>query len=620
MPILPAQRSIRYRSMTFLSSIHGIYFRLVMLILSLGLLAGCQVSTTESGEEPEPPSSGSSAQASFESYPYSLQDNLLTDILAGEIAIEQGQQADALEFLSRAAANSRDKRLVLQAFQLAIETEDYQQAIKLAELYREVEPDNPRGHIMLSNANFRLGKTGDALEIIRESILALSEDDYFTLRSTAMFLSGQPGETILDDYLAHMEQYPDDAGISLVAAQLAFQVEDWERFSEQIDKTLRLIPDWETPAVLKLSVMIEQGHDTALTYAREHLTEFPEQKLFRITYADLLINIDFEDLALAQAKQILEDDPDYLDALIMAGSLLFNKDNDESGPLLQKYIELGGIDPQAVFYLSEIAKQDKDYREALNRLYSIGTSNRFYLEARIRIGRIYEERDGTEAGIKYLDGIAIRDQSELLRIVLEKDRMYQDVGDYEESRALFDDILLREPDNARLLYRRGLLFANMDLLDLHEIDMRKVIELESDNAYAYNALGYVLADKTDRLEEAYDLINHAMELRPNDPYITDSLGWIYYRLGKNELAIQYLTEASELLWDAEIAAHLGEVLWVTDQREEANELWDRALEDFPDHPVLNETVERLREANSGAVSISNEQYVQNMSHSQRLVA
>ena len=359
---LATQRFIRYHSMTFLSSIHGTCVRAVTLVLSLGLLAGCQVSPTESGEEPESPSSANAVQTDFDNYPYSLQDKLLTDILAGEIAIEQSQQADALKFLSRAAANSRDRRLVLQAFQLAIETENYQQAIELAELYREIEPDNPRGYIMLSNANFRLGNTDDALEIIRESILALPEDDYFTLRSTAVFLSDQSGETMLDDYLAHMGQYPDDARISLVAAQLALQVEDWERFSGQIDKTLGLVPDWEASAVLKLSVMIEQDPDSALTYAREHLAEFPEQKMFRITYADLLINTGFEDLALVQAKQILEDDPDYLDALIMAGSLLFEKDNNESRGLLQKYIELGGIDPQAVFYLSEIAKQDTDYR------------------------------------------------------------------------------------------------------------------------------------------------------------------------------------------------------------------------------------------------------------------
>lgn len=606
--------------MTFPSSIHRIYFRLAMPCLLLGLIAGCQAPGTESAEEPESPPSESTVQADFENYPYSLRDKLLTDILAGEIAIEQGQQADALEFLSRASINSRDERLVLQAFRLAIETEDYQQAIELAELYREVEPDSSRGYIMLANAHFRLDSTDDGLEIIRESILALPDDDYSTLRSTAMFLSSQPSETILDDYLALMGQFPDDARISLVAAQLALEIEDWERFSEQIDKTLSLSPGWEVPAVLKLSVMAEQDPDSAQTYAREHLAEFPEQKLLRITYADLLINADFEHLALAQARKILENDPDYLDALIMAGSLLFDKDDIEAKALLEKYIDLGGIDPQAVFYLSELAMQDKDYKEALNRLYSIGTNNRFYLEARIRIGRVYEERDGTEAGIKYLDGIAIQSQSELLRIVFEKDRMYQDAGDFEESRALFDDILLREPDNARLLYRRGLLFANMDLLDLHESDMLKVIELEPDNAYAYNALGYVLADKTDRLEEAYELISRAMELRPNDPYITDSLGWVYYRLGNNELAIQYLTAASELLWDGEIAAHLGEVLWVTDQREEANELWNRALEDFPDHPVLDETIKRLRDANSGVVLISTEQYVQNPDYFQRLAA
>ncbi|MCY4218806.1 MAG: hypothetical protein OXE56_06005 [Gammaproteobacteria bacterium] len=583
--------------MTYLTHIHGINLRLVLLLCSLGLLSGCQVSSTNPNEDNGSYESEGSEHIDYDNYEYSVQDKLLTDILAGQIANEQGQKNEALDFLTRAAVNSKNKQLIEQAFHLAIETEYYQHAIRIAKLFQEIEPDNHRGGgIMLANPHFRLGNTDDALEIIRQTILAISQDDFFSLRSIATFLSSQPNEKILNDYQEYMGQHSDDARITLVAAQLAYHEENWTQFSDLIDQTLSLDPDWEAPAVLKLSVMVEQSPYSVLTYAREHLTKYPEQKLFRITYADVLINMNFENLALIQAREILKNDPDYLDALIMAGSLQFDNNNSESRTLLSRYIELGGIDPQAIFLLSEIAKKDKDYKEALNQLYSIGTNNQFYLEARLRIGRIYEERDGTEAGIKYLDGISIQGQSELFQIVFEKDRMYQDVGDFEESRALLDDLVQREPDNSRLLYRRGLLFSNMDLLDLHEIDMRKVIELEPENAYAYNALGYVLADKTNRYEEAYDLINRAMELRPNDPYITDSLGWVYYRLGNNELAIQYLTEASELLWDAEIAAHLGEVLWITDQREEANDLWDRALEDFPDHPILNETIKRLREA------------------------
>ena len=607
---------IPLRSMTDLSLFYGIKFRLAMLILSLGLLAGCQTPSTVSVEESETLVSETGEQSGFGDYQYSPEDQLLTDILAAGIAIQRGKKEEALEYLSRAAEQSEDKRLIMQTFQLAIEMESYQQAISLAHLFRDIEPDNPRAGIMLADVHFKLGQMDEALENIRESILSLSENDFFVLRAVVIFLSGQSSQTILDDYLTHAKQYPDDARVTMVAAQLAYQVEDREQFSRLIDETLSLDPDWEEAAVMKLNAMTETGSDSVLDYARQHLAEFAEHKMFRIEYANHLIHLGFEELALAQANLILQQDPNYLDALIMAGSLQFDRDHAKSRDFLKRYLELGGVDSQAIFYLSEIAKQEKSYKEALNRLYAIGNDNGFYLEARIRIGRIYEERDGVEAGIRYLDGIAIHDQSELMQIMFEKDRMYQDAGEYEKSRALFDDMLARDPDNTRVLYRRGLLFANMDLLDLHEMDMRKLIELEPDNAYAYNALGYVLADKTDRLQEAYELINIAMELRPDDPYITDSLGWIYYRLGDNELAIQYLTEASEILWDAEIAAHLGEVLWITDERQKANELWDRALEDFPDHPVLNETIQRLREINSQAISNLMLQYVVETGNSQ----
>ncbi|MXZ81604.1 MAG: tetratricopeptide repeat protein [Gammaproteobacteria bacterium] len=572
----------------------------LFLFIPAILIGGCQINPAASPSDPQSAPVESGKSSGRDSPGETLSPDILHDILAGEIAKQRSKPDDALIYLSRAAYHSRDKRLILEAFHLAIQTEHYQQAADLALLLNNVEPESPRARILLADAHFRLGDYDGALAIVVDTALSLQREDIYSLRETAILLGNQHAQDVLDDFLAHTDQYSDHVEISMIAAILAYERQNWNRFPELISRTLALAPEWETPAVMKLTYMANLEPEASVTYADRHLATYPDQDVFRFQYANILLQFGLEDRALLQIREILKQNPESLEALFVAGSLQLDRNPEESRMLLEKYLQLGGHDDQAVIYLSEITMQAQDYRQALNHLYSIGTKSPYYLEARIRIGRIFEERDGPEAGVHYLDGINVRGQSELTRIVLEKDRMYQGAEMYRESREMFDEMLLRYPDDTTLIYRRGLLFATMEYLALHEEDMRRLIELEPDNAYAYNALGYVLADKTDRLDEAFELISHAMELKPNDPYITDSLGWVHFRLGNHALAIKYLTEAFELLWDAEIAAHLGEVLWVTQQYEEAEKIWNEALDDFPDHPVLNETIERLLKSNAGS--------------------
>jgi len=155
------------------------------------------------------------------------------------------------------------------------------------------------------------------------------------------------------------------------------------------------------------------------------------------------------------------------------------------------------------------------------------------------------------------------------------------------------DAALHNKYNSELLYSRAMLAEKMDRLDVLEADLRQILEREPDNANALNALGYTLADRTNRFEEAEQLIDRALELRPDDHFILDSKGWVLYRLGKLDEAIQYLRRALELIPDAEVAAHLGEVLWVKGDRKEAMQIWDTALKAAPDNPHLQDVIQRF---------------------------
>jgi Flp pilus assembly protein TadD len=152
----------------------------------------------------------------------------------------------------------------------------------------------------------------------------------------------------------------------------------------------------------------------------------------------------------------------------------------------------------------------------------------------------------------------------------------------------------RFADDTDLLYEQAMLAEKMDRLDDMERLLRRVMAIKPDHHHAYNALGYSLADRNVRLEEARTLIARALELAPGDPFITDSMGWVEFRLGNRSEALRLLRQAYAVRPDTEIAAHLGEVLWVSGERDEARRVWRDAKRRDADNEVLRETLARLR--------------------------
>jgi len=165
---------------------------------------------------------------------------------------------------------------------------------------------------------------------------------------------------------------------------------------------------------------------------------------------------------------------------------------------------------------------------------------------------------------------------------------------YKEGVEMYSRALQQNREDTTLLYARGLMAEKVNRLDMTEADLLKVISIEPDNADALNALGYTLADRTSRYQEAQDYIRRAAKLVPDDPAILDSLGWVSYRLGEMDEALKYLAMAFEKLEDAEIAAHYGEVLWKMDQKDKAREIWKKGKAQNAENPVLIETLERIQ--------------------------
>jgi tetratricopeptide (TPR) repeat protein len=169
----------------------------------------------------------------------------------------------------------------------------------------------------------------------------------------------------------------------------------------------------------------------------------------------------------------------------------------------------------------------------------------------------------------------------------------REAKDYKESYEILKQALDAQPDHPELLYDAALAAEKLDRIDVAETNLRRLIVLKPDHAQAYNALGYTLADRTDRLAEARDYIEKALKLSPEDPFILDSMGWVEYRLGNYAQGLQYLQRAYQQRPDPEIAAHLGEVLWTKGKKSEAEKVWRDSLRDNPDSEELQKVIKKF---------------------------
>ncbi len=267
---------------------------------------------------------------------------------------------------------------------------------------------------------------------------------------------------------------------------------------------------------------------------------------------------------------------------------------DDAEKYMMMLIRLNQREGEAQYYLGRINENRRLYEKAIDWYGQVHVGE-YKFDARLRIADLLGLLERTDEAIEHLDAMLSGSQStgSLVRIYITKGELLRGARRYEAAMEVFNTALEIVPGNSDLLYARALVAERLGRIDLLEADILQILRTEPDNAHALNALGFTLADQTDRYEEAYELLERAIEIMPDDPAIIDSWGWVHYRLGKYDEALRYLRRALSRLDDPEIAAHLGEVLWVTGDQKSAREVWQRALKEFPDDPKLLQVMQRF---------------------------
>jgi tetratricopeptide (TPR) repeat protein len=526
-----------------------------------------------------------------------LSPDILFDMLLGEIAGQRGQLDVALASLRDAALKSRDPRLVERATLVGLYAKRPAESLDTARLWVELQPTNLDAREALGIILMETGDTRGAQQQM-EKILALSPGDQLAqgyLRVSATLGRQQNRDAALGIMQSLVNLHPDNPEALFALAHLAVRVGNLTLAATSIDRALSLRPEWEDAALFKTRVLASQKDmQKVIEFNEAFLARYPRSNNLRMNYARYLVDLKQWDKARTQFKQVLAISPKDPDALYAVGLLALQSNLlDEARKYLTLNLEVQPENDQARLYLGQVAEQRKLYDEAAKWYREVSPGN-LYFDAQSRLSLVIAQQGDLAGGRKLLHSLEAENEQQQVQIVLTEEQMLREAKQPETALQVLTAALKDMPDNADLLYARALVAERLGKLDLHESDLRKVLRKDPKNAHALNALGYTLADRTTRYQESLELLEQALALKPDDPFIMDSMGWVQYRLGHHTEAVKYLKSALEKRPDAEIAAHLGEVLWVIGDKAGAESVWSRALKATPDNEVLMGVIKKFK--------------------------
>jgi tetratricopeptide (TPR) repeat protein len=526
--------------------------------------------------------------------PVPPESDLLAKLLAAQFALQENDLEGGAKGFAQAAALSNDPEVADEATRLALTVKDWPLAKASLARWQALAPDDPgvlqaRAWIAIAEARTneafvdlaRLASRGDETgwRLVAQALLA-AED-----KTEASRLLGRVATP------AHLGNSESNW---VAVSQLMFKLGDKASAQRSADGAVDRFHGGDAYA-WSARLAIDRGDKAkARTLYAEALKHDPKSVRLRGGYAALLADAGDNAGAARALAQGPQDDTTY------AARAAYAARAEDKAALASLYRELDN-DKNArtgsrLYLLGQVAELLDKREDALNWYREIGEDDEHWFDAQAREAVVLDQLGRTEQALEFLRELQAQtgeDSTQLGNVFLLEADLLTRKGRIEEARGVYQRGLETLPDDSRLLYARALLAAEQNDVPAAEKDLRRVIEMKPDDAEALNALGYTLADRTDRRSEALELIERAYKLKPDEPAIIDSLGWIRYRMGDLDASIKELRRAYEKQNDPEIAAHLGEVLWVKGERDEARRVWEQGRKKDAKNKALLETIKRL---------------------------
>jgi tetratricopeptide (TPR) repeat protein len=560
-----------------------------------------------------------------------LDGQLLYEMLVGEMALNDDDAGSAYQLILDAARRSGDDGLFRHAVQIALKHQAGDQALAAARAWRTAKPqaaEPVRLELQVLVLLNRSEAIGEPLKALLELTPAPERPHVIDSIPLLMQRATNPAAvaTVIEATLQSYLEGPTGVAARVAIGRSWLAAHQPDRALEQAKQAQDFDPSAPAPALLALQLMHERP--AAEQIATAYLARSDAVPAIRLGYVRALTAAQRYADAIAQLQIVIARAPDSAPPYLTLGALQLELRHAAEGEsALLHYIELVRGDAAKASAAASAAASASDTAESNQEGADIDRNDSGLTQAWLMLAQSAEDRGDYAGAESWLDKVT--DPKQRLEVQTRRASILAHQGKIDEARALIRAVPEQGPDDARakllaearvlrdvkrwsdafdvladanqryaddtdLLYEQAMMAEKLNRIEEMERLLRRVIELDPNNAQARNALGYTLADRKMRLPEALQLIKRALELTPGDPFITDSLGWVEYRMGHREESLKLLREAYAARPDPEIAAHLGEVLWSLGMRDEARRVWGEAKVRDSDNDVLRETLVRLR--------------------------
>lgn len=537
-----------------------------------------------------------------------MDSELFYEVLLGELNAGSGDSGAGYSLILDAARKTGDERLYQRAINIALQARSGDAALQAANAWRAARPesrDANRYVLQILIAMNRIAETATPLKSAlslagpRDRPDAIAAIPRLYARTNDKKLATQVVEQVLAEDLMRLGT---GAAAWTAIGQMRQSAGSFEGAVEAARRAQEINPTAEAPIRLALDLMSPKLPQ-AEVLIRSYLDGTPAPEI-RMDYARVLLDAQRYAEASEQLRRITTDWPQFADAWLVQGSLQA-QDNKlaEAEKSLYRFLELARPQAQsearsramaqAYVVLSRVAEQRKDFKAAESWLDRIENPEDL-VTAQTRRASLMARQGKLEEARQLIRKLPERRPGDARVKLMTEVQLLRDQQQFQAAYDLLEKATERDPKDTDLLYDQAIVAEKLGNTDGMEKLLRDVIAVRPDHHHAYNALGYSLADRNVRLPEARQLIGKALELSPGDPFIRDSLGWVEFRMGNTAAALEILETAFKARPDPEIAAHLGEVLWSSGQRDRARAIWKEGQALNPENETLRTTLKRLR--------------------------
>ncbi len=525
----------------------------------------------------------------------SLTPDIIYNILVGEIALQRQDLGLAYTHQLKGAGLAHDAVAAERATRIAIHQKNQPNALAAVNRWVLFAPDDPQARQMAVMLYIQSKEYVSALKHLK-SLVGLREQlgqDGFAY-AIASVTSGGDRQQALTLMQSLASGYKDNPRASYAVALTAVMAKRLDLAEREARRAIQGKPDMEKAYVLLGRIYLDRK-DTAgaMRTMQQAIAASPESRILHSAYARLLVDLNKPKLAYSQFQKLASLMPDDADVLFSLGILSLQLEKREQAlGHFSNLIKTGKRVVDASFYMGRIEEMEGRSESAIDWYKKVKGGN-YQFDAKVRTAGIVADQGDLQKARSMLSDLRARMPKRSVDLYIFEGELLRKHSTNDAVVGFYNTAIDLHPNDLDLLYARALSASAQGRVDILERDIRKILKQKPDHADALNALGYTLADQTNRYQEALDYIQKALAIKPDSPAILDSMGWVQYRMGNNEEALRYLRRAFDMLQDVEIAAHFGELLWVTGKKQEAQKVLQGALKKNPDNKYLQQAIKRL---------------------------